>query len=376
MRADAIVVGLGSMGASAVYTLAAKGLRVIGLDRYSPPHDRGAHSGGSRIIRMAYMEGAEYVPLVARAYHLWRELEEASGESVLTVTGGLMLGLAGSEAVAGALASAQAHALAHEVLDAAEIRRRFPVFTPADDEVGLFEEMAGLVRPERAIAAHLTLARAHGADLRTGVAVEDWRADGGGVVVTTADGELRADRLVLAPGAWAPALVRLPVPLRVERRVQHYWRGRRPESFTPARLPVWIWEYGPDEAAYGLPEVDGAVKAALHHGHERADPTVGAAPVREDEIAAMRGWLATHVPDLAEGTWMGSKPCLYTLTPDEDFVLGTHPDHPHVTVACGFSGHGFKFTPVVGEILADLVTTGATTYPIELFRPDRAFGTA
>ena len=371
MRADVIVVGLGSMGSSAAYALAARGLRVIGLDRFTPPHDRGAHAGDSRIIRMAYMEGAEYVPLLARSYELWRELQESTGESLLTVTGGLTLGLASSAAVSGALATAREHVLPHEMLDAAEIRRRFPAFVPVDDEVGLFEEVGGLIRPERAIAAQLSLARAHGADLRTGVAVEDWHADDSGVAVTTADGVVVADRLVLAPGGWAAGLVRLRVALRVQRRVQHYWRPSRPELFSAGRLPVWIWEYAQDEAAYGLPEVDGAVKASLHHGHDPADPAIGAAPVRPREIAEMRGWLNGRLPSLAEGEWIGSTPCLYTLTPDEHFVLGPHPDHPNVCVACGFSGHGFKFTPIVGEVLADLVTTGGTAHPIELFHPGR-----
>src|SRR5258706_457917 len=201
MRADVIVVGLGSMGSAAAYALASRGLRVVGLDRFTPPHDRGAHAGGSRIIRMAYMEGA---------------------------------------------------------------------------------------------------------DLRTGVAVENWHADESGVIVTTADGVLEADRLVLAPGAWAPGLTRLPVSLRVERRVQHYWRASRPELFSVGRLPVWIWEYGPNRSAYGLPEVDGGVKAALHHGQEAADPAVGAAPVRTQEIAAMPTWLAPNPPTPAPGRWVGS----------------------------------------------------------------------
>jgi sarcosine oxidase len=373
MRADVVVVGLGSMGASAAYNLAARGQRVIGLDRYSPPHDRGAHGGGSRIIRMAYLEGAEYVPLVRRSYQLWRDLELATGESILTTTGGLMLGRPDAAVVRGSLEAARMHDLPHEMLDAEDIRRRFPAFTPADDEVGLFEEVAGLLRPDQAIAGYLSLARAHGADLRTGVAVADWQVHpGGGLSVRTADGLIEAGRLVLAPGAWAPDLVRIPVPMRVERRVQHYWRGVDPALFGPGRLPVWIWEFGPGQEGYGLPALDDAVKAALHHGHERADPSVGPAPVRADEVADMRSWLADRLPGLAAGSWLGSKPCLYTLTPDEHFVVGPHPDHPEVVVACGFSGHGFKFAPIIGEALADLVTTGSTEHPIALFDPARA----
>jgi sarcosine oxidase len=369
---DVIVVGLGSMGAAAAYHLTRRGVRVVGLDRFDPPHGRGAHAGGSRIIRMAYLEGAAYVPLVRRAYALWRELEADSGEALLTTTGGLMLGAASSRTVNGALEAARVHGLPHELLDAFAVRRRFPQFTPAEDEVGLYEEVAGLVRPEAAVAAHLRLAAAIGADLRTTAAVLDWSSTADGVSVRTAEGELRAGRLVLAPGAWAGQLARLRVPMRVQRRIQHYWRPTGDGAdFEPGRLPIWIWEYAPGSAAYGLPAVAGAVKAARHHGEDPVDPGTGAEPARPDEIAAMRELLRTRIPRLAEGEWLHGKPCLYTLTPDEHFVIGVHPDAVNAVVACGFSGHGFKFSPVVGEILADLALTGTTAHPIALFDPTR-----
>ncbi len=372
MRPEVIVVGLGTMGAAAAYELAGRGVRVTGLDRFAPPHERGAHAGGSRIIRMAYMEGPAYVPLVRAALPRWRELEATAGIGLLDQTGGLMLGRLDSFAVGGALATAQAQNLPHELLDADQVRRRFPAFLPGDDEVGVYEEVAGLVRPEAAITTLLRQARARGADLRPDVGVRDWQSGSGGVTVRTDTGEeMHADRLVLAPGAWAPDLIRLSVPLRVQRRVQHYWRAADPELFEPSRLPVWIWSYGPDEVAYGLPAVDGSIKAALHHGSEPVDPNHAAAPARAEEVGAMREWLATRIPSLAEGGWLGSKPCLYTLTPDEHFVIGRHPDHPEVAVACGFSGHGFKFAPVVGEILADLVLVGQTRHDIALFDPAR-----
>jgi sarcosine oxidase len=379
MRADVIVVGLGSMGAAAAYELAGRGVRVIGLDRFSPPHDRGAHSGETRIIRMAYMEGPAYVPLVRRAYQMWRDLEARTGTNLLATTGGLMLGRPESIAVSGALATAQAQNLPHELLDADAIRRRFPAFAPADNEVGLYEEVAGLLRPPAAITTLLDLARGLGADLRLGVEAYDWKATADGVIVTTAGGDLHADRLVLAPGAWAAELTRLPVPLRVERRVQHYWRPADARAFEPGRFPVWIWSYGADRAAYGLPSVQGRVKAALHHGGDIVDPVVddptkGAAPVRPEEAATMRQWLADHLPGLAAGGWLSATPCLYTLTPDEHFVLGIHPDQPRVAVACGFSGHGFKFVPVVGEILADLVLDDVTRHDIATFDPARFAG--
>jgi len=371
VRVDAIVVGLGSMGASAAYQLAARGLSVVGLDRFDPPHGRGAHSGGTRIIRMAYMEGPQYVPLVRRAYERWRALEAKTGQTLLTVTGGLMLGRPDSVTVTGALAAARAHSLAHELLDADEVRKRFPAFAPADDEVAVFEADAGLVRPERAIAALLALARAHGATLRTSAPVRSWTATPHGVTVTTDDGVVEADRLVLAPGAWAPDLLRIDLPMRVRRRIQHFWRSPPTGDFEPGRLPVWIWDWPPEQMGYGLPAVDGEVKAALHRGEEAVDPNEGAAQARPEEVAAMRDLLAIRMPQLASTEWLGAKACLYTLTPDEHFVLGAHPTAPNTWVAAGFSGHGFKFVPVVGEILADLAVTGTTPYDIGLFAPDR-----
>ncbi len=366
-----IVVGLGSMGAAAAYRLASRGLRVLAFDRFDPPHDRGAHSGGSRIIRMAYMEGADYVPLVRRSYELWRELESDASEPLLTATGGLMLGRPDSVAVAGSAAAARAHGLAHELLDASEVRRRFPPFTPSEDEIALYEEVAGLVRPDRAIAAYLRLARMAGATLHTDIGVDDWSATTDGVSVTTAEGTVHGERLILCPGAWAPTLTRLRVPMQVQRRVQHYWHPSDPGAFDPGTFPIWVWEYGSGLAAYGLPALDGAVKAGFHDGDEAVDPDVGAAPAESTEAEAMRSWMSNRLPDLATANWLRGRTCLYTLTPDQHFVLGLHPDSPNVAVACGFSGHGFKFAPVIGEILADLVTTGSTTHSIGLFDPKR-----
>lgn len=420
--ADVIVVGLGTMGAAAAWQLSRRGVRVIGLDRFHPPHDRGAHAGGSRIIRLAYAEGADYVPLLRRAYPLWDELSRDSGVELITRTGGLMIGTPDSEFVAGALHSARVHGLDHEVLDPSAVAARFPAFALAPDEVAVYESAAGFVRPEATIAAMLDLAARGGADLRGGVQVLGWRSTSSGVVVSTTDGELAADRLIVAPGAWAPELLEsLEVPLRVSRRVQHFYAppdGADAAGYRPGVLPVWIWDYGRGLAAYGLPAAgpepdalssapgpslgerstsggqrapgvqsgasgrweggapgsDGlarGIKAALHHVDDPADPDVGAAPVTADDIAAMRDWLAPRLPALARAQHLAAKPCLYTLTPDEHFVIGTHPEQSNVAVACGFSGHGFKFAPVVGEILAELAVDGATAQPIGLFDPAR-----
>jgi sarcosine oxidase len=205
------------------------------------------------------------------------------------------------------------------------------------------------------------------------VRVTGWEGGPNGVTVRISGDEIEADRLVIAPGAWATGLLQLPLPLRVERRIQHFWRPADPSLFEPARMPVWIWGHG-DDAGYGVPIVDGVVKAALHYGPdaaERADPDEGAESARPEEVEAMRGWLATRVPSLAAGAWVGAKPCLYTLTPDEHFVVGPHPEHRAVALACGFSGHGFKFAPLIGAILADLVVDGRTAHDITKFDPCR-----
>src|SRR5262245_7075214 len=227
------------MGASAAFHLTRRGRRVLGLDRFRPPHSRGAHSGGSRIIRLAYAEGAEYVPFLHRAYDLWRELGEESGVELVTHTGGLMLGKADSPTLVGALASARTYGLDHELLDAGQVQRRFPAFTPSDAEAALYDDAAGVIRPEAAIETYLKLAVEAGAELRFGVTVNGWTAGPDGVSVDTSIGKRSADALVLCAGAWAPQLLAdLSLPLRVERRVQHYFRSPGP-AFALERFPIW-----------------------------------------------------------------------------------------------------------------------------------------
>jgi sarcosine oxidase len=370
VRPDVIVVGLGSMGAAAVAELARRGVRVLGLDRFTPPHGRGEHAGGSRIIRLAYAEGEAYVPLLRRAYELWGAL----GGGLLTTTGGLNLGRPDSATVSGALESARTHGLAHELLDAAEVRRRFPAFQPPDDEVAVYEEVAGVVRPEAAIARWLGEAAADGAELRFAAPVTGWRASpGGDVTVDVGGAEVTAARLVLCPGPWAGELLGEAVtPVRVESRVQHYWAAT-PETDTRA---VWIWEPGDAPVAYGIPAFDGVVKAAFHHVGAATDGERGAPDAAPAAVEAITAWLERRMPALARGRYLHAKPCLYTITPDEHFLLGPHPAAPSVSVAAGFSGHGFKFAPVIGEVLADLAQTGSTPHPIGPFAPDRLAGQA
>src|SRR5690349_14465621 len=274
--ADVIVVGLGTMGSAAAEALARRGATVIGLDRWAPPHEHGAHSGGTRIMRLAYAEGASYVPLIRRSWELWEQLQGRAHRRLLTPNDALTIGRPAAPLLRGVLETVEAHGLPHAVLDRKELAERLPQFRLADDEIAVIDPAGATIYPEAAIDTCLSLAEVDGI------------------------------------------------------------------------------------GGYGLPWQDppGGVKAAFHH------PATG-------EQADVRAWLADRIPDLAEGDWLGASPCWYTLTPDEHFILGRHPAHDNVVIGAGFSGHGFKFMPVIGEILADLALTGSTAYGLDLFNPGR-----
>ena len=385
---DVIVAGLGAMGSAAAYHFAARGQRVLGLDAHAPGHTRGSSHGETRIIRLSYAEHPGYVPLLRRAYALWHELEQRAATALLRLTGGLYLGPPDSELVAGALRSAREHGLPHELLGASELRARFSQFRVADDTVALFETDAGFLRPERCIEAHLRLAAAGGAELRHGEPIVSWRPDGSGVSVTTATGTYHAGRLVLATGAWMGhhlAQEESPfIPLRVERNVPFWLRPTAdPDSFTPDRFPVFIWDT-PGGHFYGIAHVEWpGVKVARHHTGEYGDPdSIDRTPRPADETP-VRAFVRDHIPAL-DGPVESSLVCLYTLTPDEHFAIDVHREQPQVVLASACSGHGFKFASVVGELLADLAT-GRTDSAADFLRlspartgtppwPDRAAG--
>ncbi|MEU5974349.1 N-methyl-L-tryptophan oxidase [Streptomyces sp. NPDC047315] len=378
MAYDVIVIGLGGMGSAAAAHLAARGARVLGLETHRPLHDRGSSHGGSRMTRRSYFEDPSYVPLLLRAYELYDQVERDTGRPIATLCGGLMIGSPDCRTVAGALRSARQWDLPHELLDAKELRRRFPVFTPAEHDVALYETAAGVLRPEETVAAHLELASRHGAELRFEEPVTRWEPYGDGVSVRTARGTYTAGQLVVCPGAWAPDLLAdLGVPLTVERQLTYWFQpdgGTGP--FLPGRQPVFIWEDGAGAQSYGFPALDGpdgGVKVAFFRAGEVCTPDTIDRTVHDREVHDMARHLRRQLPTLP-GTFLKAVTCLYTNTPDQHFVIGRHPAQPDTTtVACGFSGHGFKFVTVVGEILADLALDGTTRHRIELFAPDRRF---
>ncbi len=374
---DHIVLGLGGMGSAAAYHLAARGHRVLGLEKFSPPHDRGSSHGETRVVRQAYFEHPGYVPLLRRAYELWRELETSTNTRLLHLCGGLMMGSPDSAVVAGSLRSAQEHRLPHEMLDAAEIRRRYPSFQLDGDAVGLFEETAGYVRCEDAVQAHLDAAARAGAELRYHEPVLSWQAEKDHVRVTTEQGTYTAARLIITPGAWAPSLLTdLGIPISVERQVLYWFQPKNGvTAYQPDKFPVYIRQERPGVEAYGFPALngpDGGMKVAFFHQPVREVTTPESVDrrIREDDIAAMRRAVRAFFPDL-DGTFLRGVTCFYSMTPDQHFAIGHHRRHANVVLAAGFSGHGFKFCPVIGEILAGLACDGSTRHDISLFAADR-----
>ncbi|HZH61792.1 MAG TPA: N-methyl-L-tryptophan oxidase [Metabacillus sp.] len=374
---DVIVIGLGAMGSTTAYQLAKRGQKVLGLEQFGPAHDLGSSHGGSRIIRQSYFEDPAYVPLLLRAYELWDEIERESGEEILTITGGLMFGSQNSLTVSGSIKSAIQWNLAYEILDAESIRRRFPVFNPTPNTIGLYEELAGFVRPEKSVYTHLLQAEKYGADLKFFESVRSWEANpsGEGVRVVTSSGTYEAGKIVISAGAWAPNLLKdLGVSLQVERHIQMFFEPKNGiEPFRVGNHPIYIWEADDGVQLYGFPSTgigaEGAKIAFFRKGKSCMPETIDR-NVYDEEVEMIREYIAQGLPQL-NGRFLQGKTCMYTNTPDEHFVISEHPEHPQVAIAAGFSGHGFKFASVVGEILADLVIDGNTNHPIELFSPKR-----
>ncbi len=373
---DVIVLGLGGVGSAAACHLAARGKRVLGLDRYRPAHDQGSSHGSSRIIRQAYHENPGYVPLVLRAYDLWEKLERDTATQLLTITGGLFLGAEDSEVVQGSLQSADQHGLACELLDAEAIQRRFPVLHPRPSDCAVYEKKAGFVRPEAAVTAHLQLAAQNNASLHFEEPVTAWQITNSGTVrVTTQKTTYEAEHLVVAPGAWAADLLKWTLPsLQVRRHVMAWFEPTENIAhFAPDRFPIYIWQTGSRQIFYGFPATDGGdsgVKVALHSGGEICTPETIERDIAEADIAEIREQLAIYIPAL-NGKLLHATTCMYTMTPDEHFVVSPHPHYSQVTIACGFSGHGFKFTSVLGEVLADFAIEGGTKCPIDFLSARR-----
>ncbi len=401
---DIIVLGLGANGSSALYHLSKTGKKVLGLDRFHPPHRQGSSHGESRIIRQAYFEHPLYVPLIKAAYPLWEEIAALAGRTLFRKTGGLMLGREDAAVVKGSLLSAQLHDIPYEYLDAAAIRRRFPAFRAPADSVGVLEAEAGILLPEDCIRAFLSAAARNGAILQTGEQVLEIQPGNSSSTVVTSKGRYTADKLIVSAGAWTGGLLYglsteepltrtvepqtrprtseplsdLRLPLIVKRQVLFWFDNADPQRrawFNPDKMPVFIWEYEPakeHEPAkmfYGFPDLGTGVKLAPHHRGR----TIEADDLRQDtgadEIAEMQNiaadWLAM------DPVYRDSSVCMYTNTPDEDFIIDFHPEFPNIIVASPCSGHGFKFSSLTGQLLCQLAIEGRTGFDLSPFRINR-----
>ncbi|GGF55289.1 N-methyltryptophan oxidase [Azorhizobium oxalatiphilum] len=366
---DVIVIGVGGMGASACFHLARRGLRVLGLERFDIPHAMGSSHGFNRIIRLAYFEDPSYVPLLRRAYENWRELETRFGEQLLFTTGSVDAGPSGSAMVEGSLAACRLHDLPHRHVTGAELRRIAPGYNLPDTHEAVLQPDGGFVSAERAIVAHVTMAQAEGAEIHAREPVLGWEPTAsGGVRVRTARGTYEAGRLVISAGAWmsdfVPDLKGVSVP---ERQVLGWFQPREPGLFTPETFPVFNMEVE-EGKFYGFPvwHVPGFKIGRWHHFGETgsADELSRDSEARDEE--ALRPCVSRYFP-AADGPTMALRACFFTNTPDEHFVIDTLPGLPQVVVASPCSGHGYKFCSVVGEILADLSSSGDTRFDLDLF---------
>lgn len=367
--ADVIIVGLGAMGSAAAMQLARRDVRVLGFDRFSPPHTMGSSHGQTRIIREAYFEDPIYVPIVQRAYELWDELRRSSGTNIFLKTGGLMLGRPDSIVFTGAKRSTETHSLTHEILSSAEVSRRFPAIQPEPDMMAVYEPRAGILFPEACIASQLSQAARSGADIHVNESVLSWKATNHGVSVNTTKGTYHAGRLIISAGAWAGTLLpELKPPLTVERQILFWFTPTQsPAQFSAANCPIHLWQFDGQQFFYGFPDLGEGVKVARHHRGLTGDPQSLSRDVTREEEDDMQQIVRRFLPDAA-GQLRASTVCLYTNTPDEHFWIDHHPAHSNVIIASPCSGHGFKFASAVGEILADLATKGASRFDLSIFK--------
>lgn len=367
MGYDVAVVGLGGMGSAILAHCAARGVSAIGLEQFAPAHDLGSSHGRTRMIRKAYFEDPAYVPLVLRAYELWPELERATGQEILRLTGLLSVGEEASEIIQGTRRAAGEHNLLVESLSRREVKARYPTLELWKDEVALFEIDGGVLNPERAIRAHLQLAESSGAEMRFGIAMEAWHATDKGFEVRLSDGtHISASKLVLALGAWfQETLESLGIRIRVQRNIQA-WFCPKTHAYDASGFPGFLLNRrGLPAPLYGFPDFGDGIKAAFHGlgdltDAKQIDREIDRARDVEPIVRALEQWMPGAAQTLRE-----AKPCMYTLTPDEHFVIDRHPDHANLILCGGFSGHGFKFAPVVGEIGAELALDGGSRHEIK-----------
>lgn len=370
---DVIVLGAGGIGSAALSALARRGARVLGIERFGPAHDRGSSHGRTRMIRQAYFEHPDYVPLVLRSYELWHELEARRGEQLFFETGLLEVGPPDGVVVPGVIRSARQHQLEIEEVSATEIARRWPGFRAPAGMTGVYEPRAGYLRVEACVRAQLADAVAAGAELHTDETVVDCLSTAGEITVVTDRARYSAAKLVITAGAWAGEWLRdLNIPFQVRRKPQ-FWFATESSAYRAAdHTPAFLYET-PGGVFYGFPEVDaGEVKVSEHSGGQVvADPLTVNRDVNPADLARVRAFIAGCLPGVSQRMTHHAV-CMYTMSPDEHFVVDRHPTDNRVAFVAGLSGHGFKFAPALGEALADLTLKGRSDLPIEFLNCRRS----
>ncbi|RFZ94001.1 N-methyl-L-tryptophan oxidase [Mucilaginibacter conchicola] len=370
---DVIVVGLGANGSSALYHLAKAGKKVLGIDRFAPPHTHGSSHGQSRIIRQAYHESPFYVPLVQAAYEIWYDMERISGKKLLLKTGGITMGAPDADVVTGAIASALEHNLPYQLLDHKDIQKRYPALKPTVDTVGVFEPAAGILFPEDCISVFVEQAARNGAAIHTNEMVLEIIRQRDFIKVVTNKQTYFTQKLVLSTGAWMNSLLPdLQLPLSIERQVLYWFKNKNSAAqanVKPDNLPVYIWQSAPDELFYGFPDLGDGIKVALHHFGRPVVPDELKDDVTGEEINRMQGIVEKYFNISPEFNY--SAVCMYTNTPDEHFIIDHHPDDERIIIASPCSGHGFKFSSLTGKIISDMTTDKPVEFDIQLFNMAR-----
>ena len=367
---DVIVVGLGANGSSALYHLSKTDKKVLGIDRFTPPHTHGSSHGQSRITRQAYHENPLYVPFVKEAYNLWYDLERISGKKLLLETGGVMLGNQDAAVIKGAILSAETYNVAYDYLTPAELQQRYPVFKPSENTVAVVEKKAGILFPEDCITTYLEQAQAKGAGINLDETVLSITPKNNLVEIVASKGTYLTQKVIVSAGAWVGKLLpELNLPLTVERQVLHWFRNKDTKIqpyLQPDKLPVYIWEYLPKQMFYGFPDLGDGMKIALHHAGKLIEPDDLTQDVAGQEISGMKAVIDQYFNMDAEYNY--SAVCMFTNTPDEDFIIDYYPGNENIIVASPCSGHGFKFSSLTGKILSDMATGEKVNFDLSPFR--------
>ena len=369
---DVIIIGLGAMGSATSMFLSHNGVKVIGFDSYSPPHEFGSSLGHTRVIREAYHEGTTYVPIVQRAYEIWFEMNENSKVPIIETYGGLLIGPKTGD-IENALKSANKYDIPIKKMTSDEISQKFSVLNPPKEYIGLLESRGGAVFVENSINHMLNTALNNGSIHKYNERVVRWSKKSNYYLVETNLGNYKTEKLVFSSGAWITKLIpTLKLPIKIERQVLFWFSPRKnPDKFKSINMPNSGWDLDNGLSFYTMPNLENrGFKVAMHHNGEFVDPDTLIRESNDSDLKMVRDFLEEYIPD-GNGELIDSKVCMYTDTPDQDFLIDSHPDDENIIICSPCSGHGFKFTPAIGEICSSLIINNSTNFDLDKFSLER-----